>query len=92
MLFGVPIRLTLDSLNRRSKIRRALRGSELPHDQECVYARDLEIPSGGGEELNLRPETLRALTYVTSQMGTSLTGDLRDVALRDTLYAVIQTS
>lgn len=25
--------------------------------------------------------------YVTSQMGTSLTGDPRDIALRDALYA-----
>ena len=27
--------------------------------------------------------------YVTSQMGTSLTGDPRDVALRDALYAAL---
>ena len=30
--------------------------------------------------------------YVTSQMGTSLTGDPRDVALRDALYAASQAS
>jgi len=29
---------------------------------------------------------------VTSQMGTSLTGDPRDVALRDALYAVLEHS
>jgi CubicO group peptidase (beta-lactamase class C family) len=46
-LRGFPLRLTLDALNRRSKIVRALRGSELPLDERRVYARDLEIPSGG---------------------------------------------
>ena len=30
--------------------------------------------------------------YVTSQMGTRLTGDPRDVALRDALYAALQSS
>ena len=43
-----PIRLGLASLNPRSKIRRALAGSELVHDGQRVYARNLEIPSGGG--------------------------------------------
>lgn len=45
---GFPLRLALDTLNRRSKIVRALRGSELPHDEQRIYARDLEVPSGGG--------------------------------------------
>jgi CubicO group peptidase (beta-lactamase class C family) len=48
MLFGFPFRMMLDTLNRRSNIRRALMGSELPHDDQHVYARDLEIPAGGG--------------------------------------------
>ena len=30
--------------------------------------------------------------YVTSQRGTALTGDPRDVALRDALYAALRTS
>jgi CubicO group peptidase (beta-lactamase class C family) len=34
-------------MNPRSKIVRALRGSELPHDDARVYARNLEVPSGG---------------------------------------------
>jgi CubicO group peptidase (beta-lactamase class C family) len=34
-------------MNRRSKIVRALRGSELPHDERRVYARDFEVPAGG---------------------------------------------
>jgi CubicO group peptidase (beta-lactamase class C family) len=169
MLLGFPIRLTLDSMNRRSNIHRALianPGSALPHDEQRVYARNLEVPSGGGvgtaraiaraysvfatggRELRLRRETLDLLAapaippthgfhdeclkgepqfslgfmkpssawpfghptsfgspgaggslgfadptagigyaYVTSQMGTSLTGDPRDVALRDAVYA-----
>jgi len=47
VLHGFPLRLALDTMNRRSKIVRALRGSELPHDEPHVYARNLEIPSGG---------------------------------------------
>ncbi|MGD9902229.1 MAG: serine hydrolase domain-containing protein [Vicinamibacterales bacterium] len=166
---GFPLRLALDTLNPRSKIVRALRGSELPHDETRVYARNLEVPSGGavgtaraiaaaysvfavgGAALGLRSETLALLAapavaptrgfydecmkgdgvqfalgftkstpalpfggpraygapgaggamgfadpdagvgyaYVTNRMGTRLTGDPRDVALRDALYASI---
>jgi CubicO group peptidase (beta-lactamase class C family) len=168
MLLGFPLRFTLDTLNPRSRIVRTLRGSELPHDDEHVYARNFEVPSGGGvgtaraiaqaysvfatggHELRLRRETLDLLAapavaptrgfhdeclrgevqfslgfmkpsrvwpfgsassfgspgaggslgfadpetgigyaYVTSQMGTHLTGDPRDVALRDALYAAL---
>ncbi len=173
-LFGLPIRLTLDSMNRRSIIYRSLianPGTALPHDQQRIYARNFEVPSGGGVgtargiaqaygvfatgggELGLRPETIRALEapaippkygfhdecmqadvqfslgfmksspawpfghigsfgapgaggslgfadptmgigygYVTSQMGTHITGDPRDIALRDALYTAIQRS
>lgn len=48
MIFGFPVKVALDSLNPRSNIRRALRGSELPHDQQRIYVRNLEIPAGGG--------------------------------------------
>jgi CubicO group peptidase (beta-lactamase class C family) len=51
MLLGFPIRLTLASLNRRSNIYRALTvnpGSEVVHDEQRIYARDFEVPSGGG--------------------------------------------
>jgi CubicO group peptidase (beta-lactamase class C family) len=48
MLLGFPFELTLAAWNRRSNIRRALAGSELAHDEERIYARELEIPSGGG--------------------------------------------
>jgi CubicO group peptidase (beta-lactamase class C family) len=47
LLHGFPLRLALDTMNPRSKIVRALRGSELPHDERHVYARNLEVPSGG---------------------------------------------
>lgn len=48
MLFGFPLRLMLDTLSQRSNIRRALMGSELPHDEKHIYTRDLEVPAGGG--------------------------------------------
>ena len=48
MLRGFPFRFVLMAFNPRSKIARALRGSELPHDERRVYARDLEIAAGGG--------------------------------------------
>jgi CubicO group peptidase (beta-lactamase class C family) len=167
-LRGFPLRLSLASLNPRSNIRRALSGSDLPHDERRVYARSFEVPAGGGvgtaraiakaygvfatggRELRLNPETLRALSapavpptrgfydeclkgevrfslgfmkpcpswpfasdaafgapgsggslgfadpeaevgyaYVTNRMGTALTGDPRDVALRNALYTII---
>jgi CubicO group peptidase (beta-lactamase class C family) len=48
MFSGFPLRLALDTMNRNSKISQSLRGSELPHEEQHVYARNLEIPSGGG--------------------------------------------
>jgi CubicO group peptidase (beta-lactamase class C family) len=47
LLQGFPLRLAIDTMNRNSNISRALRGSELPHDEPHVYARNLEVPSGG---------------------------------------------
>ncbi len=79
--FHLPLMLAL--MNPRSNIYRALLvnpGSSLPVDKERVYARNLEVPSGGGvgtaraiahaysvfatggRELQLRQETLQALT------------------------------
>ena len=171
VLFGFPPGFALLAMNRRSRISRALRGSELPLDDRRVYARNLEVPSGGGvgtaraiaraygvfatggRELGLRQETLDLLAapaippsrgfhdeclkgdvqfslgfmkpsrvwpfgspssfgspgaggslgfadpaaglgyaYVTSHMGTSLTGDPRDVALREALYSALPVS
>ena len=48
MLFGFPIRMALETLNEHSNIRRSLLGSELPHDAQRIYARNLEVPAGGG--------------------------------------------
>lgn len=169
MLRGFGIRFSLVAFNRRSNITRALMGSEFPHDEQRIYARNFEVPSGGGvgtaraiahaysvfaiggQELQLRPQTLQLLSapaiapthgfydecmmgdgvqfslgfmkhgpvwsfgsegsfgspgsggslgfadpkagigyaYVTNQMGTALTGDPRDLALRHALYSVI---
>ena len=172
MLFHFPFRFTLEALNRRSNIYRALEtnpGTKVYFDEHRIYARNLEVPSGGGvttargiahaygvfatggRELGLRKETLDLLAapavppthgfydeclkdegvqfslgfmkpsvvwpfgsatsfgspgaggslgfadpdaaigyaYVTSQMGTTLTGDPRDVALRDALYGAL---
>ena len=47
LLRGFPLRLAIDALNPHSPIVRALRGSELPHDEGTVYARHLQVPSGG---------------------------------------------
>jgi len=169
MLRGFGLRFFLVAFNRRSNIARALMGSEFPHDEQRIYARNFEVPSGGGvgtaraiahaysvfatggQDLGLRPETLKALAapavppsrgfydecmltdgvqfslgfmkhcpvwtfgsegsfgspgsggslgfadpeagigyaYVTSQMGTALTGDPRDLALRKALYSIL---
>jgi CubicO group peptidase (beta-lactamase class C family) len=48
MMFGFPFRMGFAVWNPRSNIRRALMGSELAHDEQCIYPRNLEIPAGGG--------------------------------------------
>jgi CubicO group peptidase (beta-lactamase class C family) len=51
LLLGFPLRLTLQAINPRSNIRRALDvnpGTAVYLDRERIYARDLEVPSGGG--------------------------------------------
>lgn len=48
MLFGFPFRMTLAVFNPWSNIRKALLGSELAHDDQHIYPRNLEIPAGGG--------------------------------------------
>jgi len=51
MLTGFPFRLLLDAMNHRSNIYRALvvnPGSAVAHDAARIYARNLEVPSGGG--------------------------------------------
>lgn len=48
ILRGFGPRMTLLALNRRSNINRSLVGSELPYDKIRIYARNLEVPAGGG--------------------------------------------
>jgi CubicO group peptidase (beta-lactamase class C family) len=48
MMLGFPFRMTLAIVNPRSYFRRALLGSELAHDKQHIYSRNLEIPAGGG--------------------------------------------
>jgi CubicO group peptidase (beta-lactamase class C family) len=51
LLFSFPPRLALATLNHRSNIYRALvvnPGSEIVLDEGRIYARDFEVPSGGG--------------------------------------------
>jgi CubicO group peptidase (beta-lactamase class C family) len=50
MLRGFPLRLALAGWNRRSNIYRALvtnPGFAIAHDQQRIYARNLEVPAGG---------------------------------------------
>ncbi len=49
-------------------------------------------PGAGGSLGFADPDAEIGYAYVTSQMGTTLTGDPRDVALRDALYAAIRPS
>jgi len=51
MLAGLPPRMVLDAMNPRSVLFRSLisnPGTLVPIDRERIYARELEIPSGGG--------------------------------------------
>lgn len=47
-IFKMPVGLYLSALSPHSNIRRALEGSLLPLEQEHIYARNFEIPAGGG--------------------------------------------
>src|SRR5262245_35710593 len=53
-------------------------------------ARSFGSPGSGGSLGFADPAAGIGYGYVTSQMGTVFTGDPRDVALRDALYAVLQ--
>jgi CubicO group peptidase (beta-lactamase class C family) len=57
-MFTMPPRLMLAALNPRSRFRRCLLGSELPEQTDHIYARNLEVPAGGGVG------TARALAHV----------------------------
>ena len=79
MLLGFPLRLTLDAVNSRSKIVRALRGSELPHDPQRIYARNFEVPSGGAVG------TARAIARAYS----AFAGDGHELRLRPETLALL---
>lgn len=64
MLFGFQFRMALDVWNPNSNIRRALLGSELAHDEQHIYPRNLEIPAGGGVG------TARAMAHAYSVFAT----------------------
>jgi len=66
VLFTIPFAFAIATMNPRSNIRRCLQGSELP-DTEAngrVYARELEIPAGGGVG------TARALAHIYGEFAT----------------------
>ncbi|HWR26458.1 MAG TPA: serine hydrolase domain-containing protein [candidate division Zixibacteria bacterium] len=73
----LPIPFFLAVMNPRSNIRRALSGSLLPLDKERVYARNLEVPAGGGVG------TARAIAHAYSVFATGGKElDLREETLR----------
>lgn len=47
-IFSVPFSLFLAGMNPRSALHRVLVGSLFPLDKERVYARNFEVPAGGG--------------------------------------------
>ena len=50
-IFGFPLKFALSTLNHHSNLYRALvvnPGSAVVHNDETVYSRNLEVPSGGG--------------------------------------------
>ncbi|MFX0065168.1 MAG: serine hydrolase domain-containing protein [Candidatus Hermodarchaeota archaeon] len=63
-MLTMPISLVLVAMNPRSAFRRALLGTELSLDKERVYARNFEIPSGGGVG------TARAIAHAYSVFAT----------------------
>jgi CubicO group peptidase (beta-lactamase class C family) len=54
--------------------------------------RSFGAPGSGGSLAFADPDAGIGYAYVTSQMGTALTGDPREVALRDALYAALPSS
>lgn len=64
VLRGFGLRFFLTAFNPRSNIARALAGSMFPHDERRIYARNFEIPSGGGVG------TARAIAHAYSVFAT----------------------
>ncbi len=66
-MFTMPLPLTLAAMNPHSPLYRALvvnPGSAITLDPERIYARDLEVPSGGGAG------TARAMAHAYSEFAT----------------------
>jgi CubicO group peptidase (beta-lactamase class C family) len=63
-LFTLPFPIFIAAINPRSAFRRSLVGSLFPLDQECIYARNFEVPSGGGVG------TARAIAHAYSVFAT----------------------
>ncbi len=61
---SVPVGMILSSMNPRSAIRRALKGTEFCLDDNHIYARNYEVPSGGGVG------TARAIAHAYSVFAT----------------------
>lgn len=76
---GFPLRFAIEAMNPHSKICRALRGSELPEDVRRIYARNFEVPSGGGVG------TARAIAKAYSVFATGG----RELGLRDETLALL---
>ena len=68
---------------------------ESPLDGESGIEKDPDHALIVLQDIGRLPASLATTTgyvYVTSQMGTALTGDPRDVALRDALYSALPGS
>jgi CubicO group peptidase (beta-lactamase class C family) len=63
-MFTLPFPVFLAAINPRSAFRRSLVGSLFPLDKERIYARNFEVPSGGGVG------TARAIAHAYSVFAT----------------------
>jgi len=78
-LTEMPLPLALVAINPRSNLSRSLAGSDLYFDDKRIYARDFEVPSGGGVG------TARAIAHAYGV----LAGDGHELGLRaETLAAL----
>ena len=76
--FTLPLRFFLAVLTPGSRLHRCLRGSELPEKTDRVYARNLEVPAGGGVG------TARAAARAYGEFATGgKTLGLREATLRE---------
>lgn len=76
--FTLPLPFFLAVMTPRSRVHRCLRGSELPEKTDHIYARNLEVPAGGGVG------TARGAARAYSEFATGgKTLGLRDETLRE---------